>query len=73
MHVDRPPFEDDCRSPGRVLRPEEGSLDHVVPRSRGNKNAWEKLVWAGQDVNARKGNRLPHEAGLRAAQIAARG
>jgi len=54
-----------CQYTGRVLRPEEGSLDHVVPRSRGGKNAWENLVWAGKDVNARKGNRLPHEAGLR--------
>ena len=55
----------DCQYTGRVLRPEEGSLDHIVPRSRGGKNAWENLVWAGKDVNARKGNRLPHEAGLK--------
>jgi 5-methylcytosine-specific restriction endonuclease McrA len=54
-----------CQYTGRVLRPEEGSLDHVLPRSRGGKNAWENLVWAGKDVNARKGNRLPHEAGLK--------
>jgi len=54
-----------CQYTGRVLRPDEGSLDHVVPRSRGGKNAWENLVWAGKDVNARKGNRLPHEAGLK--------
>jgi 5-methylcytosine-specific restriction endonuclease McrA len=54
-----------CQYTGRVLRPDEGSLDHVVPRSRGGKNTWENLVWAGKDVNARKGNRLPHEAGLK--------
>jgi 5-methylcytosine-specific restriction endonuclease McrA len=54
-----------CQYTGRMLRPEEGSLDHVLPRSRGGKNAWENLVWAGKDVNARKGNRLPHEAGLK--------
>jgi hypothetical protein len=30
-----------------------------------DKNAWENLDWAGKDVNARKGNRLPHEAGLK--------
>jgi 5-methylcytosine-specific restriction endonuclease McrA len=54
-----------CQYTGRALRPDEGSLDHVVPRSRGGKNAWENLVWAGKDVNARKGNRLPHEAGLK--------
>jgi 5-methylcytosine-specific restriction endonuclease McrA len=54
-----------CQYTGRELRPGEGSLDHVVPRSRGGKNAWENLVWAGKDVNSRKGNRLPHEAGLK--------
>jgi 5-methylcytosine-specific restriction endonuclease McrA len=40
-------------------------MDHVLPRSRGGKNAWDNLVWACKDVNARKGNRLPHEAGLK--------
>lgn len=54
-----------CQYTGRVLRPEEGSLDHVVPRSRGGPDTWENLVWSAKDVNQRKGNRLPHEAGLR--------
>jgi 5-methylcytosine-specific restriction endonuclease McrA len=53
-----------CQYTGRVLHPDEGSLDHVVPRSRGGKNTWENLVWSSKDVNSRKGNRLPHEAGL---------
>ena len=54
-----------CQYTGRLLRPEEGSLDHVVPRSRGGKDAWENLVWAVREVNQRKADRLPHEAGLR--------
>ena len=54
-----------CQYTGKVLKPEEGSLDHVVPRSRGGKDAWENLVWSSKDVNSRKGNRLPHEAGLK--------
>lgn len=54
-----------CQYTGRVLRPDEGSLDHVVPRSRGGQDAWENLVWSCKEVNARKGNRLPHEAGLK--------
>ena len=48
-----------------MLKPDEGSLDHVLPRSRGGKDAWENLVWSSKDVNTRKGNRLPHEAGLK--------
>ena len=54
-----------CQYTGALLRPDEGSLDHVVPRSRGGKDAWENLVWSSKAVNARKGNRLPHEAGLK--------
>jgi 5-methylcytosine-specific restriction endonuclease McrA len=54
-----------CQYTGKILRPEEGSLDHILPRSRGGPDSWENLVWAAKEVNARKGNRLPHEAGLR--------
>ena len=54
-----------CQYTGKLLRPEEGSLDHIVPRSRGGPDSWENLVWADKEVNSRKGNRLPHEAGLR--------
>lgn len=54
-----------CQYTGRILRPDEGSLDHVVPRSRGGANTWENLVWSAKEVNQRKGDRLPHEAGLK--------
>src|SRR3954468_23996887 len=54
-----------CQYTGKILRPDEGSMDHVLPRSRGGKDAWENLVWSDKSVNAKKGNRLPHEAGLK--------
>src|SRR6266852_324485 len=54
-----------CQYTGKLLKPSEGSLDHVVPRSRGGGDKWENLVWSSKAVNTRKGNRLPHEAGLR--------
>src|SRR5262245_28051547 len=54
-----------CQYTGKLLRPDEGSLDHVFPRSRGGKECWKKLVWSDKSVNAKKGNRLPHEAGLK--------
>ena len=53
-----------CQYTGRLLKPEEGSIDHVVPRSRGGPDRWENCVWASKRVNTAKGNRLPHEAGL---------
>jgi 5-methylcytosine-specific restriction endonuclease McrA len=54
-----------CQYTGALLRPDEGSLDHVVPRSRGGTDTWENLVWSAKEVNQRKADRLPHEAGLR--------
>jgi len=53
-----------CQYTGKLLKPDEGSLDHVLPRSRGGVDSWENLVWSSKDVNTRKGNRLPHEASL---------
>src|SRR5437879_10399247 len=52
-----------CQYTGKVLKPEEGSLDHVVPRSRGGNDAWENLVWSAREVNQRQADRLPREAG----------
>ena len=54
-----------CQYTGKLLRPDEGSLDHVLPRSRGGKDEWGNLVWSDKRVNSKKGNRLPHEAGLK--------
>ncbi|MDB6054409.1 MAG: endonuclease [Verrucomicrobiales bacterium] len=58
-----------CQYTGISLRPEEGSLDHIVPRSRGGPDTWENLVWSCKKVNARKGNRLPQEAGLKLLRV----
>jgi 5-methylcytosine-specific restriction endonuclease McrA len=54
-----------CQYTGRKLAPKEGNIDHVVPRSRGGKTSWENCVLAHREVNSRKADRLPHEAGLR--------
>jgi 5-methylcytosine-specific restriction endonuclease McrA len=54
-----------CQYTGRKLDPHEGNIDHVVPRSRGGKTSWHNCVLAHREVNSRKADRLPHEAGLR--------
>jgi 5-methylcytosine-specific restriction endonuclease McrA len=54
-----------CQYTGRKLAPHEGNVDHVVPRSRGGATSWENCVLAHKEINSRKANRLPHEAGLR--------
>src|SRR5690349_6962376 len=41
------------------------NLDHVMPRSRGGEHSWENVVASCRACNARKEDRLLHEAGLR--------
>jgi 5-methylcytosine-specific restriction endonuclease McrA len=53
-----------CQYTGRRCRPSELTLDHVIPRDRGGRTSWENIVTCRRDVNVRKANRLPHEAGL---------
>lgn len=53
-----------CQYTGRLLGPGEGSLDHVLPLSRGGANTFENVVWSDRRVNGRKADRTPEEAGL---------
>lgn len=43
----------------------DGNLDHVTPRHQGGKSTWENLVWSKKDINQRKGNKTPAQAGLK--------
>ena len=54
-----------CQYTGHKLAPGEGNIDHVVPRARGGASSWENCVLAHREINSRKADRLPHEAGLR--------
>ncbi len=54
-----------CQYTGEYVGKDGGNLDHVIPRDRGGRDSFENLVWAKREVNSRKANRLPHEAGLR--------
>jgi len=53
-----------CQYTGRKLQPGEGNIDHVIPRSRGGRSWWDNCVLSHREVNARKADRLPQEAGL---------
>lgn len=44
------------------------TLDHVIPRSKGGTNTWDNVVAACSPCNARKGDRTPHDAGLKLAR-----
>ncbi|MGH9475239.1 MAG: HNH endonuclease [Terriglobales bacterium] len=54
-----------CQYCGTVCAAQALTLDHVVPRSRGGKSAWENLVACCRSCNHRKGDQLAHEVGMK--------
>lgn len=54
-----------CQYTGKKLGRGEGNIDHVLPRSRGGESTWENCVLASKQVNSKKANHLPEEAGLK--------
>ncbi len=54
-----------CQYTGKRCKSADLTLDHVIPRERGGRTSWENIVTCRRDINSRKANRLPHEAGLR--------
>ena len=53
-----------CMYCGQKFRPQELTLDHIIPRSRGGKNSWDNLVACCAKDNHKKGDRTPEEAGM---------
>ncbi|GIX07202.1 MAG: HNH endonuclease [Candidatus Poribacteria bacterium] len=51
-----------CQYCGRQFPPSELTLDHVLPRSRGGRTAWDNVVTACRSCNHKKGDRTPEEA-----------
>lgn len=41
------------------------TVDHVIPKRRGGPDDWENLVCACVKCNAKKGDRIPSEAGMK--------
>jgi 5-methylcytosine-specific restriction endonuclease McrA len=53
-----------CQFTGKQLDKNQLNIDHIVPRSKGGKNTWENLVTCHKDINTKKRDRTPSEAGL---------
>ena len=53
-----------CAYTERLLKPEECSMEHVVPRSKGGATEWKNVVLADKRINNIRGNRSLKEAGL---------
>jgi 5-methylcytosine-specific restriction endonuclease McrA len=58
----------ECQYCGKVLKTEEYTLDHVVPRSKGGLSSWLNLVLACVRCNKRKGGQTLVESGMRLLQ-----
>ncbi len=53
-----------CLYCGNSFRPGALTRDHIVPLSRGGKNAWVNVASACRNCNHRKNNRTPAEWGI---------
>lgn len=53
-----------CQYCGVHFEREDLNLDHVLPREKGGQTTWENIVCSCIPCNTRKGNRLPHQAGM---------
>jgi 5-methylcytosine-specific restriction endonuclease McrA len=53
-----------CAYTERLLKTEECSMEHVVPRSKGGTTEWKNVVLADKQINNLRGNRSLKEAGL---------
>ena len=54
-----------CQYCAKRLDRKELNLDHVLPRDKGGLTTWENIVCSCIPCNTRKGNRLPHEVGMK--------
>ena len=54
-----------CQYTGKKIKEDEGNIDHIQPKSKGGKSDWTNLVLTCKDVNYRKGNKTPEQAGLK--------
>lgn len=58
-----------CMYSGEKLSYKTATVDHVVPKSKGGKTTWDNLVICSFEVNIKKANRTPEEAGLKLLKI----
>ena len=58
-----------CQFCGVQPGPEELTIDHVMPKSRGGGSTWENCVLACVDCNKRKANKTPDEAKMKLRKV----
>lgn len=54
-----------CQFCGKKFLPEELTMDHVIPKSKGGKVTWTNIVLACSECNLRKSNKTLAESGMK--------
>ena len=54
-----------CQYTGKKLSPNEGNIDHIVPKSKGGHTSWTNCVLTHNKINAMKGDKTLDESGLK--------
>jgi len=55
----------ECMYCGQKLTNTTGTVDHVMPQSRGGKHTWSNVVASCKRCNGKKDNKTPVEAGMK--------
>ncbi len=45
-----------CQYTNKKINRKDGTIDHVIPKSKGGKNSWENMVFCSKQVNLKKSN-----------------
>ncbi len=54
-----------CQYTGKKLKTTQGSIDHIVPKSKGGQDSWTNLVYCDKKLNTIKSNKSLQEANLK--------
>jgi len=58
-----------CQYTNKKLTYKTATIDHVMPKSRGGTTTWNNLVICSLEINVKKANRTPEEAGLKLIKV----
>jgi len=62
-------YDETCAVTHRKLKPEEFSIEHVRPRSKGGKHEWENVALMDKKLNSLRGNKSYRKIGLKKPRI----
>jgi hypothetical protein len=62
-------YDETCAVSKKKLKPDEYSIEHVRPRSRGGKNDWGNVVLMDRKLNSKRSNKSYRKLGLRPPKI----